>query len=224
MDDRLRIDRRTTLAWFSAATAGLGLVALPLSATAASGLGPQEPARADKGYGNDPDLLNPSVPWARTMSARQLLVAGLVADMILPPTPTAPAPSAVGIPDFIDEWVSAPYPDQQRDRGLILPHLLWLDTEATKRWGSPFDGVTNAQRFDLLSEISRPAAPSDQAAALRYGFFRRLRSITVGAYYSLERNFEELGYVGNKPLASFPPPTGEELSIINKASAALGLN
>jgi len=226
MDDRassevsnnkvLRISRRTTLAWLGGAVAAINIT-LPSSSSAAVG-----GAKA-KGYGNDPDLMHPTVPWPKTLSARQLELSAVLADMILPPTATAPAPSAVGIPDFVDEWVSAPYPDHQRDRGLVLSGLIWLDSEAGKRWGKSFTEVSSEQQLQLLTEVSTPPAQDDGAAAIRYGFFRRFRTISVGAYYSLEQNFEEIGYVGNEALKAFPPPTAQEIHLINEASAKLGL-
>lgn len=220
-DKPFRIDRRTTLAWLGSAVAAIN-VTLPSVSSAAEGRARAPVATKATGYGNDPDLRHPTVPWPKTLSARQLELCGVLADMILPPTATAPAPSAVGIPDFVDEWVSAPYPDQQRDRGLVLSGLIWLESEA-RRWGKSFTDISDEQRLQLLTEVSTPPAQSDGAAAIRYGFFRRFRTISVGAYYSLEQNFEEIGYVGNKALPAFPPPTEAETHLINEAIAKLGL-
>jgi hypothetical protein len=221
-DGTFRISRRTTLAWLGSAVAAVNITLPSMASAAVAGAEPPGDAKP-KGYGNDPDLMHPTVPWPKTMSTRQLELSGVLADMILPPTATAPAPSAVGIPDFVDEWISAPYPDHQRDRGLVLSGLMWLDSEAGKRWGKSFTDVSGEQRLQLLTEVSTPPAQGEGAAAIRYGFFRRFRTISVGAYYSLERNFEEIGYVGNKALKAFPPPTETEIHLINEAIAKLGL-
>ena len=216
MDELIRVSRRTTLAWLGSAIAvSAAGVMLPPFAAAAD--------HQPKGYGNDPDLLKPTVPWPKTMSKRQLQISAMLADLILPPTGMAPAPSSVGIPDFVDEWISAPYQEQQRDRGLMLPGLAWLDSEAGKRWKKSFIEVSDGQRLQLLTEISTLPTQGDLAAGMRYGFFRRFRTVVVGAYYSLQQNFEEIGYVGNKPQRAFPPPTQEETDLINKAIARLGL-
>ena len=37
------------------------------------------------------------------------------------------------MPDFIDEWVSAPYEAQQKDAKVIRAGLAWIDGEAKKR-------------------------------------------------------------------------------------------
>src|SRR5688572_17817433 len=100
-----KVSRRATLQWLMAAAA---LSAIPQHARARGAT-----AQSSQGYGTDPDLNQPVVPWERTMTTLQLQLTAVLADLILPATDTAPAPSAVGIPDFIDEWVSAPYPEQQ---------------------------------------------------------------------------------------------------------------
>ena len=221
MENLFRVDRRTTLRWFSGAALGGASLSLLPSAVGAQDAG--EGPIVASGYGLDPDLQHPSAPWPRTMSARQLQLAAVLADLILPATATAPAPSAVGIPDFVDEWVSAPYPDQRRDRALILPGLLWLDAEANRRWGRAFTDDVDDRQLALLAILATPPASADPESGARYGFFRRFRSVAVGAYYSLERNFPEIGYFGNAPQEAFPPPTEQEIAFIDKAITKLGL-
>ena len=60
------------------------------------------------GYGTDPDLHHPTVPWPSTLTPHQLQLTTVLADLILPGMPGSPAPSVLGISDFVAEWVSAP--------------------------------------------------------------------------------------------------------------------
>jgi hypothetical protein len=175
------------------------------------------------GYGKDPNLFDPHAPWQRTMTPGQLKQTGVLADLILPKTATFPAPSEVGIADFVDEWVSAPYPEQQRDRGLILDGLEWLDLQANQLGKPDFSSLGHDQQLRLLSQAAQLPVSKDPQAMRLYGFFRRFRSVTVGAYYCLERNFAEIGYMGNVALESFPPPTVEENAFIDRALAKLNL-
>jgi hypothetical protein len=99
--------------------------------------------------------------------------------LILPATTSAPAPSAVGVPDFVDEWVSAPYPKQQTDRQIIFTGLEWLDKEATVRRRSPFLSVGEQHRLQILDEISSATTPSPE-----HTFFRHIRFLVIGAYYT----------------------------------------
>src|SRR6185503_1140503 len=124
----IQVDRRTTLRWIAAAVASGQLAACGEKFGNDDWLAP--PALTGPGYGKDPNLLEPAVPWPLTMTRIELeATAGLV-DLILPADGGAPSASQVGVPAFINEWVSAPYPDQQKQRGLIIPGLAWLDREA----------------------------------------------------------------------------------------------
>ena len=53
---------------------------------------------------------------------------------ILPKDDYGPAASDVGVLAMVDEWISAPYPQQQADRPVILEGLAWLEAESTKRF------------------------------------------------------------------------------------------
>jgi hypothetical protein len=76
--------------------------------------------------------------------------------VIIPNDRTHRAPSAVHVDDFIDEWISAPYPDQRKDRTLVLEGLAWLDREAQKRFGANFaDLVRQAADIDLRRSLPR---------------------------------------------------------------------
>jgi len=54
------------------------------------------------------------------------MLIALRSDIICPTDDRWPSSTFVGVPEVIDEWVSAPYEVQQIDRGLILNGLQWL--------------------------------------------------------------------------------------------------
>ena len=173
------------------------------------------------GYGPDPDLLDPVVPWKRTMTRHQLSQVAVLGDLILPATQDAPAPSVLGIPDFVDEWVSAPYPEQLADRPVILNGLGWVDDEARRRFGNSYLEANGRQQLQILDGIAvrnRGAIKTEQNK-----FFHKLRYLVVGAYYTNQEGFDDIGYVGNVPMESYPPPTAEEIAILDKELKKLGL-
>ena len=178
------VSRRTTLRWLAASIAsstmltGCGSAEEEAAAQALADLG--IPAMPDGvAYGTDPDLLNPLVPWTRTMTKQQLELAATLSDVILPAGESTPAPSAVGAQDFIDEWVSAPYERQQSDREEILDGLTWLEQESLDRFSVGFAGAEAAQRLQILDDIAFKdrVKPGLEKAA---GFFSRKRN-TIGA-------------------------------------------
>ena len=95
-----RLSRREALrrvAYLSAATG------LPFSFTAASGM-PIEPwATVDlpqidaPGYGTDPDLINPAVPWPRTLTSAQRALVEVLADILIPQEGDVPSATGVGV-------------------------------------------------------------------------------------------------------------------------------
>jgi len=60
--------------------------------------------------------VKPSVPWPLTLTQDQRAVLRIAADLILPADAHSPSAGSLPVDAFIDEWVSAPYQQQQRDR------------------------------------------------------------------------------------------------------------
>jgi hypothetical protein len=230
---RLRIDRRTTLKWLAATMAaaqtGCGGetrfvgAEIPPAPTQVDGLLGTGALPAGAGYGSDPDVMHPSVPWPKTMTDGQLQTASALADMILPADERSPAASEVGVPDFIDEWVSAPYSDQRRDRETILAGLERLERESRSRFGASFAAARESEKAELLDSLAWPVASgTDLAESVE--FFRRFRFLTVGAFYSSPEGMRDAGYVGNVAISGpYPGPSDEAMAHLEGVLVKLGL-
>ena len=220
------VDRRVTLQWLFGAMAAGSLPGCATSgamgavATEPPGPWPDlavDPVRA-AGYGTDPDLIEGLVPWPRTLTPAQLETAAALCDTILPAEGAWPAPSAIGIQHFVDEWVSAPYPEQAADRMLVLNGLAWVEQEAASRHGRTYAALGGADRAAILRAASA-------AHAKGADFLRRMKFLTTGAYYTSEPGIEELGYVGNVALeGDYPGPTPEALAHLDRVLADLNLS
>ena len=107
-----------------------------------------------KGTAADPDLVAPVVPWQRTLSTDELESLAVFCDVIIPADERSPSASQVGAPDFIDEWVSAPYPGNERDAVLIRGGLVWLDRESVERFGEGlrFRDLTSEQQNAIWAD------------------------------------------------------------------------
>jgi hypothetical protein len=203
------MDRRTTVKWMLAASA-----AWPLLARHAAGA---ELTTTAQGYGTDPNLLtvyHPGDLWPLVLTAAQRKLAGVVADLIIPADERSPSASAVGVVEFIDEWVSAPYPRNQGDRGIVLDGFKWLDAEAARRFGRAFTELDADQQraiFDEICDESRAAGASRDAAR----FFALYRDLTAGGFYSSPVGRKDLGYIGNVPQGRFDGPPPELLKNLN---------
>jgi hypothetical protein len=149
----------------------------------------------------------PGDAWPLTLSPERRRAAAALCDAIIPADAVSPAASAVGLVDFIDEWVSAPYAAQVQDRGLLLEGLEWLDAEAVRRYGAPFAALAIDAQHAICDDICDEAAARPEFARAA-AFFARYRDLTAGGFYSTPAGFADLGYVGNRPQARFdgPPP------------------
>jgi hypothetical protein len=209
------MDRRTTIKWVLAASAAWPLIdsaqadsARAESAPAAAAAPPATPAA--RGYGTDPTLTgnySPGELWPLTFTAAQRRLAGIFADIIIPADDHSPSASAVGVVEFIDEWVSAPYPANSKDRGIVLGGFAWLDAEAGRRFGEVFSELDAAGQHGICDDIcDESRATVSRRAAAR--FFSRFRDLTAGGFYSTPAGRKDLNYIGNVPLAgnAGPPP------------------
>lgn len=211
------MDRRTSIKWVMAVGA-----AWPLLRQRTAEADPAESLQGSplgQGYGTDPTLTRTYRPgdfWPLTLTPDQRRLAGVLSDLIIPADEHSPSASAVGVVDFIDEWVSAPYPEQRRDRPVVLEGFAWLDAEGARRGAKGFaelDAAQQAAICDLLCDATRPAPEHREAAQ----FFALYRDLTAAAFYSSPAGRKDLGYIGNVPLTSFdgaPPELLKKLNLI----------
>ena len=164
-----------------------------------------------QGYGTDPNLVRLHKPgdlWPLTFTPAQKRAAAALADAIFPADHLGPAASTVGVVEVLDEWVSAPYPQQRTDRPIVLKGLAWIDAESAKRFGGkPFADVDAKQRNAICDDICR-AETTDAQFRHEVRFFNRFRALCAGAYYATPAGWKAIGYEGNVALPSFdgPPP------------------
>jgi hypothetical protein len=197
-----RLDRRTAIKWMLAASATLAVTdrgALAAPATAA--------APATKGYGTDP-LLNadyaPGAFWPLTMTDHQRRTSAVLCGLIIPAEGDIPSAADLKVHDFIDEWISSPYPDQRGDRATVLAGLAWIDAESNRRFGSDFADLSHA-----------PDAKPEHAEGAR--FFARFRDLTTSGFFTTPEGMQDIGYVGNMPLIEFKGPPPEVLQKLGLA-------
>jgi hypothetical protein len=211
------MDRRTTIKWVLAASATWPQLTRTVLAQAGSAPPPASAVPGTlpeaQGYGTDPNLMQPHHPgdfWPLTLSAPQRHLAGVLADLIIPADDHSPSATSVGVVDFIDEWISAPYPTHRQDRATALEGFGWLDAEAGRRFGRGFADLDGPQQRAICDDIcdAARASPARQDPAR---FFAVFRDLTAGGFYSSPAGSKDVGYIGNVPLTHFPGPPSELL-------------
>lgn len=176
-----------------------------------------------RGTSTDPDLLNPTIPWQRVLSDDELETLAALCDVILPEDDASPSASSLGVHDFIDEWVSAPYSRNERDRVLIRGGLVWLDNESGRRFegASRFRGLSGEQMRAICDDICyEPEAEEAFRSASR--FFARVRDLAATGFYTTDEGMADIGYVGNRPSSSWGPPPPEVLRQVGLPTATEG--
>lgn len=207
-----RIDRRVAIKWMLTAGAG----ALLARTQSFGGAGAEAAAAAaaktaGTGYGPDPDLVKGYKPgdlWPLTFTPAQRRQVAALCDIIIPADDHSPSASAVGVTDYIDEVVSAPYPDNVREGRKILEGLAWLDAESTRRFGASFADAGDSRRLALCEDISYDE-PKDPALKPAAEFFKLFRNLVAGGFYTTPVGMKDIGYVGNVPLAAFAGPPAD---------------
>ena len=204
--DLPRPDRRTAIKWMLTASA-----ATTLLSRLADAAPPTEAAPVTgSGYGTDPQLqktYQPGELWPLTLSDAQRVTAAALCAVIIPADATSPSAAQLHVHDFIDEWISAPYPTQALDRPIILKCLKWIEAEAQRRFSRNFPILTDREKTTICDDVCfvKTATPEFADAAK---LFTRFRDLTAGGFYTTPEGMKDLGYTGNRPLASFdgPPP------------------
>jgi gluconate 2-dehydrogenase subunit 3-like protein len=212
----MSMDRRTSIKWMLAAAASVP----SLQAIAYTPRPFALDIKADQaGYGTDPDLTKewrPGGPWPLTLGVDARLTTTALCDLIIPADDHSPAASSVGVVDFIDEWISAPYPQQRADREIILPGLMWIESEAQSRFRKAFAALTDAQRETIANDICSAGKASEKFATAAK-FFAKFRDLTAGGFYTTPVGMKDIGYVGNVPLEKFDGPPPEVLKKLGLA-------
>lgn len=169
-----------------------------------------------KTIGHDPKLHEKVIPWDRILTEAEMKIVTVLGDTIIPADEHSPAASAVGVPDFINEWVSAPYPTQVEDREQLRAGFVWLDQEAQKRFQKKFAELDEPQIAAICDDICSPGKAKSEFKKAA-SFFAKMRNLVAGGFYSTPEGWKDIGYVGNLPMVEFPGPPPEVLKHIGLA-------
>jgi hypothetical protein len=204
------LSRRAALKWLAGSTAA-GAAAPAMAAPRETEPAPGATVARSPIY--DPDYTKPAFPWDKQLSPDELKTIGVLADIILPKDDNGPAASEAGVPEFINEWCSAPYDDNRDDCEVVRGGLGWLNTESFRRHQKRFDELGNAERIGLVDDIcdASKAKPEHKVGATFFALFRQL---CLGGYYTHSSTWKHLGYVGNVSIGG--PYPGVPQAIIEK--------
>ncbi len=169
---------------------------------------------AGRGYGTDPSMMNPVVTWPLTLAAAQRAALAAVCDLVLPSQGSRPSAGECGIHEFLDEWLSAPYPRMQQDREQVTRALLELDRITMRSHHLPFAQAARPDQAAAFAAFAADEGPGRSAAI-------RIVNLICGGYFTTPAGHADMGYVGNQALAEFAPPAPEVVRQLEAAVADL---
>jgi hypothetical protein len=171
-----------------------------------------------KGYGTDPDLnriYHPGDLWPLTFTETQRRQTAVLCDLIFPADETSPSASSLKVHDFVDEWISSPYPESAADLAPITECLKWFEEEAQQRFQKALLDLSQEQLHSIADDVAFGAKQ------LRFQnpakCFSRFKYVVAGGFYTTPEGMKDIGYVGNVPTVNFEGPTPEALKHVGLA-------
>lgn len=131
-------------------------------------------------------------------TAAEFPAVTLLAELIIPRDERSGGAIDAGVPAFIDFMMI----DQPSRQLAMRGGLAWLDQECTARFDKPFAGAADAERRQVLDEISglEPARP-DQSHGL--AFFRSFRDLVSTGFWTSKMGMDDLQFMGNTFVAEW---------------------
>jgi len=128
------------------------------------------------------------------LNEHELATIAVLCDIILPATESAGSATDAEVPAFIDFIVKDIPSHQVPMRG----GLMWLDSEANRRFNKEFIACTPKEEIQIIDDIAYPD-PDGEKPEMGPGieFFNLIRNLTVTGYYTTRMGFDDLGYTGN---------------------------
>jgi len=142
----------------------------------------------------------------------QWATVSMLADIIIPKDDRSGSATDAGVPEFMDFMMIDTPARQSAMRG----GLAWLDRECNQRFDKTFVAATDAQRKEILDEISWPRRAKPEVAA-GVAFFNSFRDLTASGFFSSKIGVQDLQYMGNTFVPKFtgcPEPVLKKLGLM----------
>src|SRR5918992_1654932 len=125
-------------------------------------------------------------------TAHEYQTVRVLCDLIIPADERSGGATDAGVPEFMDFTMV----DQPARQVAMRGGLAWLDLECQRRFDKTLVGSTDAERAQVLDDIS---TDGEVKPGLSHGlaFFRNFRDLTSSGFWTSKMGIEDLGYIGN---------------------------
>jgi hypothetical protein len=130
----------------------------------------------------------------------------ILVDVIIPKDERSGSATDAGVPEFMDFIVG----DQPELQTSMRGGLAWLDRECEHRFDKRFSACDEAQRRDVLDDISG-LEPRSVMLTQGVAFFRMFRDLTASGFWTSKMGIADLQYTGNTLVAEWKGCPDEQL-------------
>ena len=147
-------------------------------------------------YGRTPAELerDKALFTAEFFNTHEMATIAVLCDIILPASPNAGSATEAGVHEFV-EFIVKDMPQHQLP---LRGGLMWLDTEANKRYDLRFLDCSENQKISIVDDIAYGNRPNSEFGP-GVKFFDLMRNLTLTGYYTSRMGIKDLGYKGNVP-------------------------
>ncbi len=126
-------------------------------------------------------------------SAHEDATVRILVDMIIPRDERSGSATEARVPEFMDYMLGEA---SERNRVEMHGGLAWLDAECRKRFGNDFVKCSDAERRQILDDISWPERAKPEFSH-GVAFFNSFRDLTASGFFSSLMGWKDVRYIGN---------------------------
>jgi gluconate 2-dehydrogenase gamma chain len=139
------------------------------------------------------DDVEPAPAKRKFFTAHEDATVRVLVDLIIPRDERSGSATDARVPEFMDFMLGEA---TERNQVEMRGGLAWLDTECRKRFNTDFVKSTDAQRRQVLDDISWPdKAKPDFSNGVT--FFNSFRDMTASGFFSSAMGWKDVRYIGN---------------------------
>ena len=125
-------------------------------------------------------------------TAHEYQTVTVLVDYIIPKDERSGSASEAGVPQFMDFMMT----DQPNRQNAMRGGLAWLDLECHRRFDKRFIVCTDAERRQVLDDISWPRR-TVEGMNPGISFFNSFRDLTASGFWTSEMGINDIQYMGN---------------------------
>lgn len=122
----------------------------------------------------------------------ELATVRVLVDYIIPKDDKSGSANDAGVPEFMDFMMT----DQPNRQNAMRGGLAWVDLECHRRFDKRFIVCTDAERRQVLDDISWPQRVKPGMGP-GVTFFNSFRDLTASGFWTSEMGINDIQYIGN---------------------------